>query len=91
MIKGLTKTHGLVPGLVRRIQLSVVQSTALYGAELWWKGQKNHERTMQQMLNQQAKSITGMYPSTPLHPLLCEADLAPASTLLGSSSEIICL
>ena len=39
-IKGLTRMHGLVPGLVRRIQLSVVQSTALYGAELWWKGQK---------------------------------------------------
>ncbi len=39
-IKGLTKTYGLVPGLVRRIQLSVVQSTALYGAELWWRGQK---------------------------------------------------
>lgn len=30
LIKGLTKTYGLVPGLVRRIQLSVVQSTALY-------------------------------------------------------------
>ena len=37
-IKGLTKTHGLVPGLVRQIQLAVVQFTALYGAELWWKG-----------------------------------------------------
>lgn len=39
-IKGLTRTHGLVPGLVRRIQLAVVQSTAVYSAELWWKGQK---------------------------------------------------
>ncbi len=37
-IKSLTKTYGLVPGLVRQIQLAVVQSTALYGAELWWKG-----------------------------------------------------
>ena len=52
-IKQLTKTYGLVPGLVCRIQLSVVhvQSTALYGAELWWKGQKNYERTIQQMIN----------------------------------------
>ncbi len=63
LIKGLTKTYGLVPGLVRRIQLSVVQSTALYGAELWWRGQKNHEQTVQHMLNRQARSITGMYPS----------------------------
>ncbi len=42
-IKSLTKTYGLMPGLVRRIQLAIVQSTALYGAELWWKGQKNHK------------------------------------------------
>ena len=40
LIKGLTKTYGFVPSLVRQIQLSVVQSTALYGAELWWKEQK---------------------------------------------------
>ena len=82
-IKGLTQSHGLVPGLVRRIQLAVVQSTALYGAELWWKGQKNHGQTIQKLLNRQARSITGMYPSTPLHPLLCEAGLVPASTLLN--------
>ena len=46
-IKGLTKTYGQVSGLVRQIQLLVVQSTALYSAELWWKGQKNYERTIQ--------------------------------------------
>ena len=82
-IKGLTKMQGLVPGLVRRVQLAVVQSTALYGAELWWKGQKNHEQTIQKLLNRQAQSITGMYPSTPVHPLLCEAGLVPTSTLLN--------
>ena len=68
-IKGLTKTYGLVPSLIRRIQLSVVQSTALYGAELWWKSQKNHERTIQQMINRQARSITGMYYSTSYSPI----------------------
>ena len=87
-IKGLTKAYGLVPGLVRRIQLSVVQSTALYGAELWWKGQKNHERTIQQIINRQARSITGMYSSTPIHPLLCEAGLVPASVLLDHRQRV---
>ena len=82
-IRGLTKIYDLVPGLVRRIQPSVVQSTALYGAEVWWRGQKNHERTIQQIINRQARSITGMYPSTPIHPLLCEAGLVLASTLLN--------
>ncbi len=33
-IKRLTKTYGLVPGLVQQIQFSVIQPTALYGAEL---------------------------------------------------------
>lgn len=33
-IKGLTRTHELVPRLVRRIQHAVVQSTALYNVEL---------------------------------------------------------
>ena len=37
-IKGLSKTYGLCPGLVRRIQIAAVQSVALYGVELWWKG-----------------------------------------------------
>ena len=81
-IKELTRTYGLIPSLVRRIQLSVVQSTALYGAELWWKGQKNHERTIQQMINRQARLITGMYSSTPIHSLLSEAGLIPTLTLL---------
>lgn len=76
------QTYGLLPGLVQRIQLSMVQSTALYGVELWWKGQKNHEHTIQQLLNCQLRSITGMYPGSPLRPLLCEADSTPASILL---------
>ena len=81
-VKGLTQTYGLVPALVRRIQLSVIQSTALYGSELWWKGQKNHEHTIQQLFNRQARAITEMYRSTPLHPLLSEAGIVPASTHL---------
>lgn len=34
------------------------------------------------MLNRQARSITGIYSSPPLNPLLCKAGLAPASTSL---------
>ena len=42
-IKGLSKTYGLSPALVRRIQIAAVQSVALYGAEIWCKTQKNHQ------------------------------------------------
>ena len=41
-VRALCKKQGLAPGLVRRIQIVVVQSTALYGAELWWHGQKEN-------------------------------------------------
>ena len=34
------------------------------------------------MLNCQARSITEMYPSIPLYPLLCKTNLILASTLL---------
>ncbi len=32
--RGLSKTYGLSPALVRRIQIAAMQSIALYGAEL---------------------------------------------------------
>lgn len=34
-IKGLTRTYGLPPGLIRKIQIGAVQSIALYGSEIW--------------------------------------------------------
>ncbi len=41
-IRELSKTYGLPPALVRRIQIAAVQLVVLYGAELWWKNQKSH-------------------------------------------------
>ena len=81
-IKGLSKTYGLPPALVRRIQIAAVQSVALYGAELWWKSQKNHQNELQKLINRQARAITGMYPSTPIAALMSEAGLTPAHILL---------
>ena len=65
-IKQLSKTHGLCPGLVRRVQIAVVQSIALYGAELWWKNQKNYQKDLQKLINRQAQSITRTYQSSPI-------------------------
>ena len=81
-IKGLSKACGLCPSLVRRIQIAVVQSVALYGAETWWKGQKNNQQELQKLINRQARSITGMYQSTPIAPLMSESGLIPAHILL---------
>ena len=48
---------------------------------------KNHERTIQQIINRQARLMTGMYPSTPIHPLICEAGLVLAPKLLNYSQR----
>lgn len=44
--------------------------------------------TIQQMINRQARSITGMYSSIPIHPLLCEAGLTPAPILLDHRQRV---
>lgn len=83
-IKGLSKTYGLCPGLVRRIQIAAVQSVALYGAELWWKGQKNYQKDLQKLINRQARSITRMYQSSPISPLMSDSGLLPAKSICTS-------
>ena len=40
------------------------------------------------MINRQVRSIAGMYPSTPLHSLLCEAGLTPASIILDTRQRL---
>jgi hypothetical protein len=55
---------------------------ALYGAELWWQGQKDQIGGIQRLINQQARDITGAFLTTPIGPLLWEAALEPAESLL---------
>ena len=81
-IKGSSKTYGLPPALVRRIQVAAVQSVALYGAEIWWKNQKTHQSEVQKLINRQARTITGMYPSSPIAALMSESGLTPAHIML---------
>src|SRR5271154_29236 len=81
-LKSISNTYGLSPGLVRRVQIAAVQSVALYGAELWWRGQKTWANNLQRLINRQARSITGALSTTPIGPLVNEAALIPAVPLL---------
>ena len=81
-IRGLTRTYGLPPGLVRKIQIAAFQAIAFFGAEIWWHGQKKHQAEIQKLLNRQGRAITGMYRSTPIAPLMSEAGLIPAKIML---------
>ena len=82
-IKSLSSTQGLAPGLMRRIQIAAIQSVALYGAELWWKGQKTWAQDIQKLVNRQARAITGALRTTPIAPLIMEANIVPAEPLLS--------
>ncbi|KAL2004773.1 hypothetical protein VTN00DRAFT_3301 [Thermoascus crustaceus] len=79
-VQALCCRQGLPPGLVRRIQVAAVQAVALYGAELWWQGQKDRLTGIQQL--RQAQAVTGMFRTSPIGPLIREAGLEPAETLL---------
>lgn len=50
-VQHLCQSHGLAPGLARQVQVAAIQSVALYGAELWWQGQKDWQAGIQLMIN----------------------------------------
>jgi hypothetical protein len=81
-VRALCKQRGLPSGLVRKIQRAAVQAIALYGAELWWQGQKDRVGGFQRLINKQARAVTGMFRTTPIGPLVKEAAMEPAETLL---------
>ena len=81
-LKAISGTFGLASGLVRRVQIAAVQSVALYGAELWWKGQKDAINKLQKLINKQSRAITGALTTSPIDLLLKEAEMTPAEPLL---------
>jgi hypothetical protein len=85
-VRSLRGKFGLSPENVRKIQVAAVQAVALYGAELWWDETKNHSRTtdLQKLVNRQSRSITGMLRTTPIGPLVKEASLRSAESLLAN-------
>jgi hypothetical protein len=57
-IERLHGKYGLTPANVRKITTAVIQSSALFGSEIWWRGQKNRADDIQKMINRQARAIT---------------------------------
>lgn len=80
--KPLNKTHGPCPGLVSRIQNVTIQLVVLYGEVLWWRGQKNYQKDLQNLINQQARSIIEMYSSSPIALFISESVLLLSQILM---------
>jgi hypothetical protein len=73
---------GLSINLMRRVAVAAVTSVALYGSEVWWRGQQDREGKLQVLLNSQARAITGLLRSTPVVFLQRQACLPFARDLL---------
>jgi hypothetical protein len=80
-------TYGLFSGLVRRIQITVIQLIALYRAEIWWQGQETWAENIQRLINKQVRSITGVLKSTFIRSLVKETALTSAVSLLENKQR----
>jgi len=56
----------------------------LYGSELWWRGQKDRAPEVQKVLNEQGRTVTGCFGTTPQGALMNDAGLRPAEPLLNN-------
>jgi hypothetical protein len=67
---------------MRRVVVAAVTSVAIYGSEIWWRGQQDRVKKLQLLLNSQARAVTGLLRSTPLELLREESCLPSAKDLL---------
>lgn len=79
--------QGLPQRLVRKIEIAAVQVIAFFGSEIWWHGQKIHQREIQKLLNKQEQAITGMYQNISIAPLMSEAGLIPTVIMLDHCQQ----
>ena len=75
--------------LVPRVVVAAVNST-LYGAEVGWRGQQDRAKRLQLLLNSQARTMTGLLPSTPTSILLTTAYLPWAKELPDHRQKVVC-
>lgn len=78
-VASLSRSNGgLFVNLMRRVVVAAVTSVAMYGSEIWWRGQKDRLEKVQLLLDKQARAITGLLRSTP-RAFLWEASCLPSA------------
>jgi len=85
-LQRLTGQMGLSPVNCRKVMTACVQSTAMFGAELWWKGEQGGTsglaKELQVLVSQEARATTGCFCTTNQGALAMEAGLRPAAAQL---------
>jgi hypothetical protein len=83
-VRSLMNNKRLSPESCQRFQVAAVQAVALYGSELWWRGQKDGAQKVQKVWNEQGRRVTGCFRTTPQGALMNHAALRPAEALLNN-------
>jgi ribonuclease HI len=86
-LRRLTEQMGLAPVNCRKVMTACIQSVAMFGAELWWKGDKmqgtmERDKELHILMNKQAWAVTGCFGSTNMGALAMGSRLRPASAQL---------
>ena len=79
-LRRLTGQMRLSPANCRKVMTAYIQSVAMFGAELWWKGDHvtgtmGRAEDLQRLVNQQARVTTGCFRTTNLGALSMESGL----------------
>jgi len=71
--------------------IACAQSIAMFGSELWWKGDragtKGRADDIQKLANQEARAATGCFRTTNAGALAMESGLRPAATRLENRQK----
>jgi len=86
-LRWLTGQMGLSPANCRKVMTVCIQSIAMFGSELWWKGDHVRGTTVQAdelqlLVNQKARATTGSFQTTNLGALSMEPRLRAATAQL---------
>jgi hypothetical protein len=90
-LRRLMGQMGLTSANCRKVMTACVQAVAMYGAELWCRGEGSRDTVggveeLQKHVNQEARAVTGCFQTTNLGALAMEAGIRPAAAQLETTS-----
>src|SRR6266498_4725724 len=78
---------GLSLFALRQLYLACVTSIADYGSVIWWKGQAQFKKPLQDLQNLGLRKILGTFKTAPIIPMEVEAALVPPTIRLNTNTR----
>jgi len=91
-LRWLTGQMGLSPANCRKVMIACIQSVAMFGSELWWKGDRvdgtiERAEELQKEVNKQARTVTVCFRTTNCGALAMESGLRLATAQLENRQQ----